>query len=668
MATRKHSIKVPVNFGSQTDITSATLTTIGTPTIYIPENAASTVTFTSVMLFLTYQDTSTATGTTSFGPVAATIQFAAGVTNTITLAGTVAAAATLENKAGIIGPMDYTTYFNTGFGSAGTTSKALTVQVNITNTGGTGTASRAVYGWFEITYEFSDTEAKRIHTVCIPYESGLSTLTATANTTYCTIPQLTGTGGLLAGYSNPVVRYRWIEIKGTGGDGATTDYNLSFRFDAGGTTALPTREMALNSGTYCTYLVDASANSTTATHTFQLWNSLATRWPNLIVNEWLTYEYDVSGTTTVLNYIEIPIEFESPIGGTTAGSNHVFNRSLLIPEPGTIETLNCAAEINYNTSAAATVQVKSGNQVSYRAYAMSVAVCAGQFSLQHRLDPGSGGGGTFSLQRGENNLLVYLYRSTGAMTNVSGVIRFLYKSGVSSNGVDSHTHTVYSLARQMNFTATGDSTYNDNILIPEANYWLASAGLKYYLWIQSALSVFMVQARLASGEGAGEGWRELYNDQYQSDSVLAYGGWIVRARDEFRRYPNDPDTNRMILETSRVFRTTSTTTARYGINWIVAYHTITHAISGAISSSGGGTVNVALYKKNSANEFELFDHTTRVGDGSYSFTVYDDTPDYYVAAFVSDSLKGLSKQSPPATGFDIDLAGGGGGGGGEFFF
>lgn len=661
MATKKHSIKIPTNFGSQTDITSATLTTIGTPTIYIPENAGSTINFTSVILYITYQDTSTATGLSSVA-VTASVTLAGASASSVTVTSTLAAAATLENKAGIVGPIDYTTYFNSNFGSAGTTSKVATVAVNITNTGGTGTASRAVYGWFDITYEFDDTESTRIQTICIPYESSTTTLTTTANTTYCTIPQLTGTGGLIDNHSNVVIRYRWIEIKGNGGDGATTDYTLSYRFDTGGTSTLPTREMALNTGTYCTYFVDASANSTTATHTFQLWNSLASRWPNVIVNEWITYEYDVSGTTQKLNYIEIPIEFESPIAGTTSAVTHVFSRNILIPEPGTITTLNCAAEINFNTSAAATAQFKTNDQVSYRGYAMSVATCGGMFSFQHRLDPGSASGGSFSLVRGENNITANLYRSTGTMSNVSGVIRLLYSSDVSTSGIDSHTHTIYSLARQINFTATGDDTYTDSVPIPVTDYWLTAAGLKYYLWIQSALAAFMVQARVASGEGAGDGWRELYNDQYISDNVLSFGGWIVRARDEFKRYPNDVDNNRMDIETSRSFRTTSSTTCRFGISWIVSYHSITHTISGSISNSSGGTVYINLYKANLDGNYELFETTTRTGNGSYSFTVYDDTVNYYVAAFETDSLKGLSKQETPTTGFDIDLAGGGGGG------
>jgi hypothetical protein len=49
------------------------------------------------------------------------------------------------------------------------------------------------------------------------------------------------------------------------------------------------------------------------------------------------------------------------------------------------------------------------------------------------------------------------------------------------------------------------------------------------------------------------------------------------------------------------------------------------------------------------------------------FPVYDDTLNYYVVAYESATLKGVSKSATPATNFDINLTGGGGGGG-EFFF
>jgi len=105
MATRKKTITVPVNFGNVADLVNNTLTTIGTPTIYIPENSVGNpVTFTSVCFFTAAQDTSTATG--------ATITT---YTNTLTLAGAAASSVTIsagtlpnsgENWGGLFGPVN----------------------------------------------------------------------------------------------------------------------------------------------------------------------------------------------------------------------------------------------------------------------------------------------------------------------------------------------------------------------------------------------------------------------------------------------------------------------------------------------------------------------------------------------------------------------------------
>ena len=664
MAITKHSIKVPVNFGNPADLVDNTLTIIGTPTIFIPENGpVNPVTFTTAMLFIAAQDTSTNTGAT-VNIFRTQITLSGAAANSVTLAGTMANSG--ENWGGLFGPIDYTSYFASNFGTL--ISKTCQVQVLIDISSGTGLNSRGVYGYFELTYEYDDSAASRINTVCVPFESSTTTLPTTA-TTFATLPQLTGAGGWLNGYAGPIIRHRWLEIKGNCNNNNTaTDHNINYSFNGGATQVLPTRESALASDTYQIYLIDTSALSTSTTHTLQLWESLASRFANIIVNEWITFEYTVAGTTEVLNYIETPVEFESPIAGTTTAVAHMFVRSILIPEPSTITTLNCAVELSYNTAASATAQVKSGNQGAYRGYAMAANVVAGQFSLQHRLDPGSAAGGTFALTRGENPISVSLYRSAGAMSNVSGVIRLLYLSGVSPQGIDNHSQTVYSFIRQLSLTTTTDNTVNNDFYsIPNSNYWIQAAGLQYTLWAQSSAMNLMVQARLQPGEGPGDGWVELYNDFYQSDNELGYGGWVVRARDAFKRYPRDPDRTRMNIETPRNFRTTTTSAGRYGAKWVISYHGITYTVSGTIAGSSGGTVNLGLYKENSVGEYELYDLTTRLGNGSYSFTVYDDTMNYYVAAYESDVLKGLSKQEPPTTGFDIDLAGGGGGGG-EFFF
>lgn len=668
MATRKKSIKVPVNFGNVADLANNTTTTIGTPTIYIPENSVGNpVTFATVSLFVAAQDTSTATGAT-----------VTTFTTTLTLSGATASAVSIsaatlantgENWGGLFGPIDYTAYFNTNYGTV--TNKALTVQVLSNITTGTGVTTRGVYAYLEITYTYDDTAATRIQTVCIPYESGTGTLTTTANTTFATMPQLTGAGGWLNGYAGLTIRNRWIEIKGNcNNNGTNTDHNLSANFDSGTAVTLPTRESALASDTYQIFQVDASALTTTATHAFQLWNSLATRWANIIVNEWITFEFTVSGTTEVLNYLELPVEFNSPMPGTTSAVARRVVRSVNVQEPATLTMRKCSVELNYTTAASATLQISAGSQASYRAYAQSSSVVCGQFSTQHGLDSTSALGAAFTLARGNNDIVINAYRSAGSVYTCTGVIKLLYSSGVSSQGIDAHNHTMWGFTRQMSFATATDVSVSDSFAIPETSYFLNTATLVVDTWYQTSgagdtFPLFVTAgAQLLAGEGAGAGWREVYADAITGDTELAYMRFYAPMRKELNLYPTDPDPEHFDLETARNYRTTFSTGNRFGYGYVVAYHSIASTVSGTISGSSGGTVTLEIYNSETN---ELYASSSRTGNGSYSFTVYDDVASYIVVAYESASLKGVSKAGTPASNFDISLDGGGGGGG-EFFF
>jgi hypothetical protein len=658
MATRKHSIRVPVNFGAVADLVSAANTTIGTPTIFIPENNSAAVTFTSVLLYTGMQDISV-TGVATVTLYTVSVTLAPAAASSVAVAST-NLTTTNENWGGIVGPIDYTAYFNTNYGAIGTVSKAATVAVQ--STVSDGGATRGVYGYFEITYTFDDAQATRIQTICIPYESQLSTLTTTANTTFCTIPQLTGVGGILAGYAGVTVRNRWMEVRGNSNAASNADITLSFRFDTGGTIAFPTRECGSNAATWQFYQADASALTTTATHTFQLWSNVASRFANVIVNEWVTFEYTVSGTTSVLNYVELAAEFTSPLPGTTNAVDLVIQRDLLINEPTAITFVKGALEVCYTSAVSCSIAVSAGAQAAAgRTYAMAAGTLAtGMYSFQHGLDSSSALGSALTLARGENAILISMWRTIAASPyNVSGTIRILYSSAVDSGGVDTHNRVCWELAKSMNFTPQTEETLtNESFQIPETSYWLNAAGFKYYMWNTANVNYLTAQARLLAGETPGDGWRDLYNDFQSTGPELGYIEWSVRGRDEFKNYPQDQDTSQMNIESARSIRNTATTGIRYGARWTVSYTAITFTVAGTISGSAGGVITIDLFQITTGNDAVFFDQTTRTGNGTYTFDVYDNTLNYYVVAYESASFKGVSKEAVPAIDFDINLAGG----------
>ena len=655
MATRMNTIRVPVNFGNPADIADATLTTIGTPTIYIAENSVTNpVTFVSALLYVAFQDTSTVTGAT-YNETRANCTLN-GVTTTITELDDLTN--TGENIGGIFGPLNFTTHFTTNFGTV--TSRTAQTQVYFDVSTGTGLTTRGVYGWYEITYTYSDTEANRIKTIAFDLESPTGALTQTANTAFGTIPQLTGVGGWLNGYASPVIRHIWAEVRGNNGaNNVTTNHTIRYSFNGTGTNDLPTRIAALATDTYQMFLIDLSSLTTSTTNTLDLWLADAlSRYQHLNVTIYVSFEYVVSGTTRILNYIEIPINFDMFLYGIANTDRTKRNFSFLIPEPGTITQRNISANISYCSNGTnATFQIKGGSQASFRGYAGVQNVAASMLEFTHLLDARSASGSGITLARGVNNIMLEAYLSAGSGTLINGIIRVLYESDVPSQGIDTQNKMAYKIIREMNYAAGSTNiisaiNFND---IPETNYYINAAYWRVPFF--GTVSASMTGAvEVNSGEENGDGWIQMLNDTTTIDAELTYCNLYIPLTSTFRRYPTDPDTNKLDIEASRRWKLLSFSAIRFGDLIGVAYHSQTVTLSGTISGSSGGTVNIKVLN---ASTLEIVASTSRTGNGVYSVTLYDPITEYIVLAVESDALKGASQQAAAGSGFDINLSGGG---------
>jgi hypothetical protein len=655
----KKSIKVPVNFGAVADLTSSTtvFTTIGTPTINIPENATSRVTITSALLMVAAQDTSTVGGG-SISVFQASCQLtAAGAATTVAISSATLANSG-ENWGGLFGPFDFTSHFQTNFGVGGTSVATTGVGINIST--GTGTAIRGVYAYYEITYTYDSSVPSRVHFVGISYDN--NAVLGTVNTsTVATLPQLTGSGGLLSGYTNVAVTRRWIEVKGNDyTNNVATALGLSTRFDnLTATITLPVRVTTLITDTWQLYQIDASALTTTATHTFQLWSALASRWNNIVITEFVEFTYDVAGTTRILNYIEFPVEFTSPIAGTTSAVSQDYVNEIWVQEPNVL-LLNSAIEISYSSIATATANFFVGSQSS-RAYLMtSPGLFAGMNTFQHRFDSGAAAGAGITFVRGLNTIKSNIFVSIGSMYNTSGVGKLLYASDVPSSGLDNQNHVIYSLERQMSFTTTQTNTVSDNLPLPNPEWWRNSFGQQHHVWVQGVANTvygFNFQVQKNTTDYGGVGWGDMYLDFYQSDGELSYCDWNVGGGDLFKRWPNDTNLYTLDFQSVRNYKTNSTIALVFGNRWLLSYHTITYEVSGSITNSNGGSINIDVYYYD-GTETTYFDTTQVTGNASFSFLVYDDTVQWYVTAYESALYKGMSKVDVAGTGFDISLSSG----------
>ena len=254
----------------------------------------------------------------------------------------------------------------------------------------------------------------------------------------------------------------------------------------------------------------------------------------------VTYEFDAANSTEATNSLLIPYEMPSPMGNSAMSISR-FSRELLVGEPGPITLLQSAFRLNYQTTGNIwAMYVRAGSQ-SYREYISAGNVICGMLCVQQRLDAGSGLGAGLMLAKGSNTITLDFYNTDltpDRATNLCGVIILNYASGVHSDGIGAHSHTVFRSVRPMSttpiaFMQMGGVTPG----IPESDYWLVAAGYLQRLQQRDVFDRHVGGSRRVGS--AGRGWRDVYCDTVISQSELGEVQVYSRARDEFRRHPGD---------------------------------------------------------------------------------------------------------------------------------
>jgi hypothetical protein len=564
---------------------------------------------------------------------------------------------------------DVTTYFQTNF-----TSTSHTLGARVT---ATGQITDVVSAKLIITYEYNDTgQTTRIKTVKIPIDGNNGSLTATlANVGAASqIPAL----DTFLPEASKVYRDIFFEVYGhTGISTALTGrYNLNMRYDSA-TTITTGHRGDLNSD--CTFirrdkLISGGTPSFTTSTTQNVEASTSSTnapFPCLGGLLVVTYEYNHSTSTRVINSVELPAVDEAGyVGGTTVADTSEFERNLIIEEPGTITLEQSGVLMSCIDAGAITMDIRNGTQTS-RVYSQPTAQRCGGVFFMRRLDSGAtGSSGGYTFDRGFNTLsLTYFTTSATAGnigTNVSGTYFINYTSDIAADGDGTHNHTTKWLCYP--YTASSliiKNTFTQNKvpIIPETSFYTTGVGFQMILYTINGLQTgaFCLQAELAAGEGFGAGWYDFYSTFFSSDTENGQQWVWARARDEFKRHPLDLDTDRMNIETSRSFRFDSQfAQITPQIMQVVSYHSFVYPITVTIQNSTGGTVTVNLHRGDTG---EMVLSTSRTGDGDVTFNWYSDTMDVYAVAIDStgDAVTDLAGNATTYPARLLDFAGGGGG-------
>lgn len=643
MATHTKTIEYafPLSTSSVATATARDFTQI---TVYIPESSP---TFRSVTLETSFVDATTATGANTTAILIGIALGAVGrddatVTQTMTNSG--------ENYSVVVS-RDVTSYFSTNWSGTNMTSDCRLTVTGITSINATAKLI--------ITYEYDSSATTRIKTVKIPIDGN------TGNLTTSLVALGSNQWPNLSTFlpeASKTYRDIFFQMDIHTGTTAAAASGLNLRYDGTNTISDGSWAHSLNTDTYYRridkLLSGTGAPSTNAAHNIEASTGSTTGEPCPCLNGVIvvTYEYDHSSSTTILNSLQIPVMDEAGwIGGTTSGDESRFTREISIQEPGTITLVQSGILTTCIDAGAITLRFNMGSQTD-RTFTHATTARAGCISSMRRIDSGASGGAGMTLNRGFNTLVMDWYTTSSTAgnigSNVSGLLFLNYTSDKHSSGDGVHAHTTHWMIRPNN---TGNLvqrlqfTPSTTPIINETNYWIISVGYQILLMTSGTGAGnlgFAFQCEVQSGEAEGAGWRGLYSAIYASDAEMGLSLMWARARSKFKRWPDDPE-SRLNIETSRDYRfdVNVTSSSLWQASMLLTWHSITYSVSGTISGSSGGTVTVKAHLASDAGSISTgteIGSTSRSGNGSYSITWYDNTVDVFTEAWESASLIGRS--------------------------
>jgi hypothetical protein len=549
---------------------------------------------------------------------------------------------------------DFTNYFVTNWAG---TSMTCDVQV-LVNATSTTNGMVNVCTTLHITYEYDDTSTTQIKTVYIPLNAPVTTL-PTVKTSHDTIPIL----NTYLPESTKVFRSMHIITQANTNPGTATDFIVTYQLDS--LTAVPTGNYESSSNQtdrWVRYVWNVTATLVTSgTHTFNVYSSVANRYHSM--HAWLvvTYEFNATNTTSVMNSLLLPMELNSPIG-ISATDFQRASRELMVQETNPI-LVRLAAFVRWNNVTNETglnARVGTGAFIAYTN--TGSGVIAGGKGMMIRNDAPTG----LTFGRGKNYLQLDIYSNTTTAKggNFGALWMVNYTSDKASGGVGSHNH---SIIWPLNYHGTGAATLNIITAattpgIPETNYYISALGLRLGFINNGTniVSVPSVNIERLVAEG-GLTWENGYSDAGILDTEVGYNESWSQIRTMFNRWPGDPDSERMNIESGRRYglylpNQSAVVTASFWETFqlYATYHTISYTVTGTISGSAGGTVTINLYRTGTKDNIYS---TTRSGNGVYTITWYDDVVPVYAEAYEDATHRGRSIEGTAGVDtFDISLS------------
>lgn len=597
-------------------LSNNTLTNLTQITVYLPESGAKTIR--KAWLEVSMDDIVDSTaGTLNVSTIDMRLGAAAYTSTTGHIRGN-----TSENIAFQF-TRDFTSHFAANWSG---TSMTCDARLTISTFSGSPQGMANVCAVLYITYEYDDTSTTQLKSVAIPLDAPAATL-PTSKTSHDTVPAL----DTYLPEASKTYRNIFIVTQANRNHSTATDHTVTYELSSLGAHVTATYKSALLSDVWTRYVWDITSYITTnTTHTFNAHSSVTGRHHSMQAWMVVTYEYDESTSTNIMNSIQLPMEIDSPMGGPLSADFQRSTREFWVQETNPTRQ-RLAFYMFWQAASNETglnARIGTGSFVPYTNTG-SGFVC-GNKGLMIRNDSPTG----VPFARGRNTLQMDVYNESTTQRggNVGGFWLLNYTSDKHPDGSGAHNHSVLwpVYTQDAGFAFQQYITTADSPNIPEANYFVTALGF-HFNFMQNATQQGMgiKVERLASGEG-GLVFERLYSDPSQHDTEMGAYDVYAQARTLFNRWAGDPDSTRLDLETNRRYLVYSGNAVTFPnhLNIMLTYHTITYTADDSITGFSG-TVTLDLHR--SANGEKVLS-TTRSGDGAFSFTWYDDTEELYVVA------------------------------------
>lgn len=629
MATRTKTVEYAFDVDN-TSLATATRRDLASITLYLPETTSRT--FKSVVVEVNCRSEGTAAFTATLIGIKLGSTAFDDDTKTVTWTST-------TDQFSLTMMRDVTSYFTSNFGSG----SSQTCQVGMSFTGNATIAhSVKIY----ITYEYSDADTTRVKTVRIPIESPTALLTTTL--TELGTNQVPNLDSFLPEASK-TYRAIWFEFSFNDAGNGTVDTSLEVSLDAEAGVAICFCEAAANTAVVGRTFWRRDDMTTSATHALKARSDAVTsRFTALSVLLCVTYEYDASSSTSIMNSLVIPLgDPRANAGYGTSTEKSRWSKDVWIEEPTTLAWAQSGVLVLSGHGTSYTLSIAAGGQTA-RSYSMtSGSVQSGGMFTMHRIDSGgAAGSGLPTIGRGKNTITIDTYKNAAGVDMLCGALLYLnYTSGKDGTAHGArHNQSTAWLAHERDATYATTPRYATLVTvpaIPESSYFINSIGVHGAIIHNMGTGVDYVGVEQLSGENEGAGFYLAVNDYHARDTELGWWHFAGDLSPGFDRWTGDPSA-RMDPETSRKILVTSSSAQTFGMLGVMlwmTHHAHTAEATGTISGSAGGTVNVYLHRKDTG---ELLASGSRSGNGSYTLAWYDDTLTCFVDAYEDGTHLGRS--------------------------